>query len=196
MSINLSKRGTRVNLTKEAPGLHNVLAGLGWTKNTFDTGEDFDLDVSVFLLGKDRKCSCDKDFIFFKNDRNENESVLYHGDNRVGTVNPGDVCEKVSLKLDEIPSNVERVVFTVTIYESEINGQNFGQVDNAFIRLTNEDTVEKVLEYNLAEDYSLETALVIAELYRVEGGWGFNAVGSGFNGGLAALCTNYGLIVK
>ena len=195
MSINLSKRGTRVNLAKDVSGLKNVVVGLGWTKNMFDTGSKFDLDASAFLLGADDKCSCDKDFIFYNNAVNENESVVYSGDNRVGG-DGSDVCESIIIHLDDVPSSIHKIVFTVTIDAAEERGQNFGQVDNAFIRLTNEDTGVKELEYNLAEDYSLETALVIAELYRVDGGWGFKAVGAGFNGGLAALCTRYGLDVR
>ena len=88
-----------------------------------------------------------------------------------------------------------KIAFTVTIYEAEERRQNFGQVDNAFIRIYNEATGEELLRYDLGEDFSIETAVVFGELYRNNGEWKFNAIGSGYQGGLAALCANFGVDV-
>lgn len=52
MPINLSK-GQKVDLTKGNPGLKNIMAGLGWDVNAFDSGGDFDLDAAAFMLGAD-----------------------------------------------------------------------------------------------------------------------------------------------
>ena len=84
----------------------------------------------------------------------------------------------------------------MTIYEPEQRRQNFGQVNNAFIRIYNEDTGEELLRYDLGEDFSIETAVVFGELYKNNGEWKFNAIGSGYQGGLAALCGNFGVDVE
>ena len=92
-----------------------------------------------------------------------------------------------------MPAQVTRIAFTVTIYEAEARGQNFGQVDNSFVRIVNEQSGEELLRYDLGEDFSIETAAVFGELYRHGDEWKFNAIGSGYQGGLAALCANYGV---
>ncbi len=93
----------------------------------------------------------------------------------------------------KVPANISRIAFTVTIYDAESRRQNFGQVSNAFIRLVNAETNEELIRYDLGEDFSIETAMVVGELYRHNGEWKFNAIGSGYQGGLAALCANYGI---
>jgi len=85
------------------------------------------------------------------------------------------------------------MVFTVTIYEAEARRQNFGQVSNAFVRILDADKQEELLRYDLGEDFSIETAAIFGELYKHNGEWKFNAIGSGYQGGLAALCNNYGI---
>ena len=97
------------------------------------------------------------------------------------------------MDLTKVPANISRIAFTVTIYEAEARRQNFGQVSNAFIRLVNAETDEELVRYDLGEDFSIETAMVVGELYRHNGEWKFNAIGSGYQGGLAALCANYGI---
>ncbi len=87
------------------------------------------------------------------------------------------------------------MAFTVTIYDAETRRQNFGQVSNAFIRIVDETTNQELIRYDLGEDFSIETAVVVGELYRHDGEWKFNAIGSGFQGGLAALCGHYGIDV-
>ena len=101
--------------------------------------------------------------------------------------------EQIKIDLAGVPADIQKIAFTVTIYEAESRHQNFGQVNNAFIRIYNEDNGEELLRYDLGEDYSIETAVVFAELYRNNGEWKFNAIGSGYGGGLAALCESYGI---
>ena len=115
------------------------------------------------------------------------------GDNLTGEGDGDD--EQIEVSLAGIPTNVEKVAFTVTIYDAEPRRQNFGQVSNSYIRIVDADTNTELIRYDLGEDFSIETAVVVGELYRHNGEWKFNAIGSGFQGGLAALCGHYGIEV-
>ena len=190
MPINLSK-GQKIDLTKSNPGLNNIMVGLGWDVNAFDSGAAFDLDAAAFLLSAEGKCPADGDFIFYGNLKHSSGSVEHMGDNLTGDGEGDD--EQIKITLSAVPSNIEKIAFTVTIYDAENRKQNFGQVSNAFIRIVNNDTGEELIRYDLAEDFSIETAVVVGELYKHNGEWKFNAIGSGFQGGLAALCGYYGI---
>ncbi|MBE8950204.1 MAG: TerD family protein [Quinella sp. 3Q1] len=192
MAISL-KKGQKVDLTKTNPGLKEVLIGLGWDVNKYDGGKDFDLDASVFLLNASGKVNSDDDFVFYGNLKHVSGSVEHLGDNLTGEGEGDD--EEIKIDLSKVPENVEKIDFTVTIYEAEERKQNFGQVENAFIRVVNSATGEELIRYDLGEDFSIETAVVIGELYRNKGEWKFNAIGSGFSGGLASLGKNYGVNV-
>ena len=193
MPISLQK-GQKVSLTKDNPGLKNVVVGLGWDVNAFDTGGDFDLDAAAFLLTDTGKVSKSEDFVFYGNLSHPSGSVVHQGDNLTGI---GDVDdEQIKIDLSKVPDNITKIAFTVTIYEPEQRRQNFGQVNNAFIRIYNADNGEEMLRYDLGEDFSIETAVVFGELYKNGSEWKFNAIGSGFQGGLAALCANYGVDVE
>ena len=188
--INLSK-GQKIDLTKTNPGLKNVLVGLGWDTNRYSGGEDFDLDASAFIVDANGKAFNEKSFIFYNNLQSEEGSVIHTGDNRTGDGDGDD--EQLLVKLPIVPSNVQKVVFTVTIHDADQRKQNFGQVSNAFIRIVNEDTWRALFCNDLGEDFSIETALVVGEIYRHNNEWKFNAIGSGFQGGLASLINEFGL---
>ena len=192
MPINLSK-GQKVDLTKGNPGLDSILAGLGWDTNRYDGGHDFDLDVSIFMTNEQGKVDTDTNFVFYNNPKDAAGSVVYAGDNRTGEGEGDD--ETVNITLSKVPADVAKISFTVTIHEAQARGQNFGQVSNAYIRIVDTAKNEELLRYDLGEDYSIETAIVVAELYRHGGEWKFAAIGSGFQGGLEALCRNFGLSV-
>lgn len=193
MPINLQK-GQKVSLTKGNPGLSKIVVGLGWDVKRFDTGRDFDLDTAAFLLGENGKVLRNEDFVFYGNKLHDSSSVEHLGDNLTGAGDGDDEQIKVDLSL--VPANITKIIFTVTIYEAEQRRQNFGQVNNAFIRIYNEVNGEELLQYDLDEDFSIETAVVFGELYKRGGEWKFNAIGSGYQGGLAALCENYGVEVE
>ena len=193
MPVNL-KKGQKVSLTKDNPGLKNVVVGIGWDVNRFDTGASFDLDSSAFLITDAGKVSRQEDFIFYGNLKHPSGAVEHLGDNRTGEGEGDD--EQIKVDLSKVPENISKIAFAVTIYEAEERNQNFGQVNNAFIRIYNAETGEEMLRYDLGEDFSIETAAVFGELYRHNGEWKFNAIGSGFQGGLAALCSNYGIEVE
>jgi tellurium resistance protein TerD len=190
VAINLQK-GQKVDLTKGNAGLSKLMVGLGWDTNKYDGGNQFDLDASAFLLTENGKVKKDTDFIFYGNPKHESGSVESMGDNRTG-VGEGD-DEQIKIDLFKIPADYQKIAFTVTIYEAESRKQNFGQVGNAFIRVVDEATGTEIVRYDLGEDYSIETAVIVAELYRSGAEWKFNAIGSGFQGGLKALCINYGI---
>ena len=190
MPINLSK-GQKVSLTKGNPGLKKILVGLGWDVNAFDSGADFDLDASAFLAGANGKCPTEKEFIFYGNLEHNSGAVKHMGDNLTGSGDGDD--EQIEVDLTKIPSNIEKVAFTVTIYDAEKRRQNFGQVSNAYCRIVDLDTNTELVRFDLGEDFSIETAVVVGELYKHDAEWKFNAIGSGFQGGLAALCGHYGI---
>ena len=190
MAISL-KKGQKIDLTKTNPGLSKILVGLGWDTNKYDGGAEFDLDASIFLVDATGKATSVSDFVFYNNPIHPSGSVQYMGDNRTGDGDGDD--EQVNIDLSLVPANIDRIAFTVTIYDYETRKQNFGQVSNAFIRIVDVANNVELMRYDLSEDFSIETALVIAELYRNNGEWKFQAIGSGFQGGLAALCANYGL---
>lgn len=192
MPINLSK-GQKVNLTKGNPGLQNVVVGIGWDVNAYDTGGDFDLDCAAFLLGDNGRVTGQEDFVFYGNLTHPSGAVTHMGDNLTG-VGDGD-DEQIKIDLAKVPATISKIAFTVTIYEADARRQNFGQVNNAFIRIYDERNGQELLRYDLCEDFSIETALVFGELYRNSGEWKFNAIGSGYQGGLAALCDSYGIQV-
>ncbi|MEL6927003.1 MAG: TerD family protein [Cyanobacteria bacterium J06600_6] len=190
MAINLSK-GERISLEKVAPGLAKIFIGLGWDINVTDTGGDFDIDGSIFLLDGNEKLISDKHFIFYNNLKSPDpdQSIQQRGDNRTGAGEGDD--EVIDVNLKTIPPEVEKVALTVTIHEADKRQQNFGQVSNAFVRIVNCENDEEIIRYDLTEDFSVETALIMAELYRKDGEWRMNAVGAGYGGGLPALVERY-----
>ncbi len=190
MAVNLSK-GQRISLDKVAPGLSEAFVGLGWDTNITDTGQDFDIDASVFLLDDNEKLISDSHFIFYNNlaSPDPNKSVEHLGDNRTGAGEGDDEVIKVSLK--QVPPDIHKIVMTVTIHEAEQRHQNFGQVQNAFVRVVDAQEKKEVVRYDLTEDFSVETALIMAEIYRKDGEWRLNAVGAGYQGGLEALLNRY-----
>jgi tellurium resistance protein TerD len=191
MAVSLSKGGN-VNLSKEVPGLKAVHVGLGWDARVTD-GKGFDLDASVFALDAGGKVRSDADFIFYNNLRSIDGSIVHQGDNRTGQGDGDD--EAVKINLVSVPADIARIVFAVTIHEGEANGQNFGQVQNASIRVANEADGAEIARYDLSEDSATETAMVFGEVYRNGADWKFKAVGQGFQGGLGPLARTFGVNV-
>lgn len=189
MTVSLVK-GQKVNLTKDNAGLHHLHVGLGWDVSGVE-GAKFDLDASAFLLGSNGKVRSDNDFIYYNNLKPGNGSIYSMGDNRTGEGEGDD--EVLKIDLTNVPSDVDKIVFAVTIYEAEKNHQNFGMVNSAFIRILNEDTNEEILKYDLSEDLSIEDGAIFGELYRHDGEWKFTAVGSGYQGGLGAMGSAFGV---
>lgn len=191
MSISLAKGGN-VSLSKEEPGLTNILVGLGWDTRTTD-GADFDLDASAFLLNEGGRVRNDADFIFYNNLRSADGAVEHTGDNLTGEGDGDDEALKVNLT--RVGADIQKIAVAVTIHEAEARRQNFGMVQNAFIRVVNNATQREIARYDLTEDCSTETALIFGEIYRHGGDWKFRAVGQGYKGGLGPLARSFGVNV-
>lgn len=193
MAVSLSKGG-KVSLAKVAAdagvsSLTKITVGLGWSTNRYDGGADFDLDASAFCCGSNGKVTCDDDFVFYNN--KVRPGVEHMGDNRTGAGDGDD--EVINIDLAALPANIDEINFTVTINDADKNNQNFGMVEDSYVRILDQTTGTELIRYDLGEDFSVETAIVVAKLYKNNGEWKFNAIGSGFAGGLAALCTNFGV---
>jgi len=188
MAFNLEKGG-RFNLSKEAPTMTKVKLGLGWDANGFDTGVDFDLDVSVFGLGASGKIVNNDHFIFYNQPKTPNGSIVHTGDNRKGDAVGDD--EGVDVDLSLLSADVTELSVIVTIDKATERKQNFGQVKNSYIRMVNADTGVELARYSLEDDFSAETAVQFGSLYKKDGQWLFKAVGAGFKKGLADFVTAY-----
>ncbi len=194
MAVNLSK-GQRVSLDKS---MKMALVGLGWDTNKYDGGYDFDLDAAAFLLGENGKVISDDDFIFYNNLNSRNDAVIHTGDNLTGAGDGDD--EVIIINFEKMLPEIKKVAITVTIHEADVRRQNFGQVSNAYVRVAkmeNENDMQgtEALRFDLVEEFSIETAIVVCEIYKHGNDWKFNAVGAGYQGGLAALCRSFGVNV-
>ncbi len=191
MGVSLAKGGN-VSLSKEAPGLKNLLVGLGWKPRTTD-GAAFDLDVSVFIVGENGKVRSDADFVYYNQRTGDNGAIEHQGDNRTGEGDGDD--EKVKIDLSKVSAEVKRLIFAVSIHEAEKHGQNFGQVGDAYIRTVNTDGNTEIARFDLSEDASVSTAMIFGEVYRgsTPDDWKLKAVGQGYEGGLGKLATDFGV---
>lgn len=191
MAISLQK-GQRVDLTKGNPGLSKILVGLGWdpVQNSKGGGllgalfgggggANVDCDASVLMLGEGDKIRSNNDVIYFGNLKSQDGSVQHTGDNLTGQGEGDD--EQIHIDLNRIPSHVQKLVFVVNIYDAVKRKQHFGMIRNAFIRIVNPASRQELIHYNLTDDYSGKTALVVGEIYRHGTEWKFGAVGTGTN---------------
>jgi len=204
MAINLTK-GQRVDLTKGNPGLSNLLVGLGWdpvkqsgSKGGFlgslfgggSSGANVDCDASVLLLGENGKIKSNKDVVYFGNLKSNDGAVIHSGDNLTGAGAGDD--EQVFVDLAKVSSDVHKILFVVNIYDAQKRNQHFGMIQNAFIRLVNKNSNEEMIRYNLTDNYSGSTCLVVGEIYRHGGDWKFAAIGNGITvSGLQEVVKNY-----
>ncbi len=189
MGVSLTKGGN-VSLSKEAPGLTEVIIGLGWDARV-TTGVDFDLDASALMVKEDGKVLSDKHFVFFNNTVSPDGSVEHGGDNLTGAGEGDD--ETIRVNLTAVPAEVAKIVFPVSVYEGENRRQGFGQVRNAFIRVVNKAGGTEIARYDLTEDAATETAMLFGELYRNGADWKFRAVGQGYASGLAGIASDFGV---
>lgn len=184
MAINLQK-GQRVDL-----GLRNVCVGLGWDPNETRTGYDYDLDASAFLLNKSNKLPTERFLVFYNNLSSPDNAVRSSGDDQTGGSSEGD-DETLMVDLSKVDPSVETILFVVTIHDAEARKQNFGQVRNSYMRIYDADKDEEICKYELDEDFSIETALEFGRMYRKDGQWRFEAVGTGYKGGMQGLVDKY-----
>ena len=183
MAINLQK-GQRESIN--AP---KFTIGLGWDTNNSSTGGSFDLDASVFILGENKRLLSDSHFIFYNNLKSPDGSVEHTGDNLTGDGDGDD--EQIVVELSKIDANASEICVVVTIHDADARRQNFGQVRNSYVRIFDSNTNSEILKYELDEDFSVETAVEFGRIYRKNGEWKFEAVGSGMKGGLEDYLSKY-----
>ncbi|MCT4508820.1 MAG: TerD family protein [Tepidibacter sp.] len=190
MAINLQK-GQKIDLTKGNAGISKVMVGLGWDPVERNQGgllsglfgggrqHSIDCDASVLMLNSNEKIGEKKDIIYFGNLKSECRSVVHTGDNLTGDGDGDD--EQIIVDLNNVPSNIHKLVFIVNIYDCVKRKQDFGLIKNAFIRVVNSSNRQELIRYNLTDDYVGRTTLVVGEMYRHNGEWKFAAVGEGTN---------------
>lgn len=189
MAISLSKGGN-ISLTKEAPGMKKMFAGLGWDVRVTD-GAAFDLDASLFMVKEDGKVRGEQDFIFYNQKESSCGSIKHMGDSLTGEGSGDD--EVIEIDLEKVPQDIKKLVVVVTIHEADVRKQNFGMVSSAFIRVVNKDNNQEIARFDLSEDASMNTAMIFGEVYRHNTDWKFKAVGQGFEGGLGPLARSFGV---
>lgn len=192
MAVNLIKGG-EVSLSKEAPGLTLVQVGLGWDPTV--STKIADLDLSLFLLNSQGKVSQDLDFIFYNNKISVDGSVEGADDDRTGGTSDGDDDEVARIDLGRVSANIEKIAIAATIHGAAGNIENFGEVENAYIRVVNEKSGAEIVRYDLTGDYSRNNAVVLGEIYRAGATWSFRAVGDGHSTGLMGICKSFGVNV-
>ena len=183
MTINL-KKGQRISLTKDNPGLKQIMCGLGWdvapqSGGFFGGNKQFDLDSSVICLNADKKLTDLKDLIYFGNLRHSSSAIAHQGDNLTGAGEGDD--EVINIDLPLIPPNISHLVFTINIYKCDQRRQDFSMVENAFVRLVDRANNKELARYNLSgSEYRGMTGMVLAEVYRHNDEWKMAALGNGF----------------
>lgn len=183
MAINLQK-GQRETINSP-----KFTIGLGWDTNSSSTGASFDLDASVFVLGENKKLLSDQHFVFYNNLKTPDGAVEHTGDNLTGDGDGDD--EQIIVDLSKIDSRASEICIVVTIHEADTRKQNFGQVRNSFVRIFDSNTNLDILNYELDEDFSIETAVEFGRIYKRNNEWKFEAVGIGMKGGLQDFLAKY-----
>lgn len=189
MSVSLQK-GQKISLTKGGSGLNRVMVGLGWDEaRPAATGlralfsaapQPIDCDASAILCGDNGKLISSRPndcCIYFGNLRHPSGAIIHQGDNLTGAGEGDD--EQIMVLLSKVPSNIAKIVFVVNIYDAKARRQHFGLIKNAFIRLVDMSNGSEICRFNLTDNYSGMTGLVVGEIYRHDGEWKFNAIGRG-----------------
>ncbi|RDY23786.1 TerD family protein [Romboutsia maritimum] len=188
MSINL-KKGQKIDLRKSNPGLNSIMVGLGWDpvdnkkggllKALFASSPSIDCDASVFMLSTDGKLQNSSDLIYFGNLKSRCKSVIHTGDNLTGDGDGDD--EQILVNLESIPKHIDKLLFVVNIYNCVSKRQHFGMIQNAYIRVVDSKNKKEIAKYNLTDNYSNKTALIVGNIYKHDGTWKFSAIGEGTN---------------
>jgi len=186
-------RGQKVNFTKEYPSLKRLNIQLHWGtgKNIGSANSELELDASLFMLNNAGQCRDDQDMVFYGNTNGYNGAVLHEDKKQVGKL----MQEGLAIDLEKLPANVEKMAVTLTIYEGGERRQSFAMVENISASVVDKQQGIEVCRFDLNVDFTVETAIVVCELYHKNGEWRFNAVGAGYQGGLVALCKSFGIDV-
>lgn len=199
MSINLTK-GQKIDLSKGSEGLSKIIVGLGWDPVSQKSGllgslfggggANIDCDASAICLDANGTLKTNKDLVYFGNLKNNNSSIVHNGDNLTGAGDGDD--EQIVLDLKNIPSDISKIVFVVNIYDAVNRKQDFGMIQNAYIRVSDMKSSSELCKYNLSENYAGKRSLIVGEIYRNNSEWKFGAIGEGtVDGSLKELISRY-----
>ena len=195
MAVSLQK-GQKVSLTKGNAGLSRLIVGLGWdeakpAKRGFfaPKPQAIDCDASAILCVNGR-LENPKDVVYFNNLTHKSGAVKHMGDNLTGAGEGDD--EHIVVELDKLPSQYDKIIVVVNIYQAQQRKQHFGMIENSFIRIVDARNNQELCRYNLSERYDNMTAMIFGEIYRHEGEWKFNAIGQATqDNGLSELINRF-----
>lgn len=186
MAVNLQK-GQKVSLKKSnGKKLSKLMVGLGWDaaekksggffSSLFSGKKDIDCDASVFVCQGGKFVNND-DLVYFRNLQHKSGAIKHMGDNLTGEGEGDD--EQIFVDLDAVPSQYDKLIFVVNIYDAVSRKQHFGMIRNAYIRIIDNETNEELCRFNLSDDYTDMLSMIAGEVYRRGDEWKFNAIGSG-----------------
>lgn len=186
------RRNEEINVSKIDPTIREIISGMGWELKRIE-GEPVDIDVSLFLLDKNDRTREDEDFVFYNNMAGRDGAVKHLGDSRTGAGDGDD--EQIIMDLMALPFEITKIVFVLSIYDLDLNSNNFTMVKNVYFRLINNENDQEIFRFELDEDMGSTTALIIGHLERVGSDWMFKAIGEPVHGGLAKVASDYGIVV-
>lgn len=199
MAINLVK-GQRVEI-----GLSKLIVEMGWKVNP-NAKPPYDLDASTFLLRANGEIGVEEDFVFYGSCRTietpDGKRPVSNDGSVLGSVddlgddddNTGEGNEEIEVDLAKTNALIDQIIFTASIYWEKgapSEKYNFGQVRNAYILIKNAISGEEICRYDLDEDFSTEKGVEFGRLYRRNGAWKFEAVGTSYADGLEPICRKY-----
>ena len=202
--INMSKN-QKVNMSKaDGSTIQKVFVGVAWDMNRYAGEADIDFDIAGFITKDDRKVVYPGDLVNYNTygDGSAYPWIEFSGDNRIGDDSQGIIFngkhydEYFIIDTEKFPSDKTDFTICLTIYRAVQRLQNFGMVSNARMTICDYDNPsEYCYEYNLSEDSKFENlnAVEMGRLYRYNGGFKFQALGSGYIGGMTELFKNFGL---
>ncbi|MEU3954136.1 TerD family protein [Streptomyces achromogenes] len=143
-----------------------------------------DADASALLLASG-KVRSDADFVFYNQPAHASGALRHEGKRTAG----GRVTDTLLADLARVEGDIERIVLAASA-----DGGTFGQVPNLYIEVTDAASGQVVARFD-SPGATVETAFVLGEFYRRQGGWKFRAVGQGYDSGLEGLATDFGITV-
>lgn len=153
--------------------LTQIYVGIGWDPSM--RGDNMDVDSSVIVTGNN-----EKETVYFGNLQHPSGCVFHHGDNLTGRSNGRNKDdENISVYLDKVPTNRDKLVFVLNIYRCRERCQRLGDVRNMYIRLYDPISKKALIEYKIDSNLKDDTALIIGKAYRKGDEWLFKAVGRG-----------------
>jgi tellurium resistance protein TerD len=185
MAISLQK-GQRLDV-----GLSRIRVGLGWDPAAGKSAAPYDLDATAFMLSANKKILNESFFVFYNNPLSGDGAVRAGKDDRTGASSAGGDDETLDIDLDRVDAKIQEILICASVHNFDTRRQNFGHINNSFVRIINRQSDEELAKYELAEDFSVETAVEFGRLYRRDNKWRFEAMGIGYHGGLPELVGKY-----